>query len=400
MKLSDFVTAEQLAALHRPTALAEGLPASVYTEEFYRLENETLFAKTWSAVAVNGDIPEPGDVLPVMLAEWPLLLVRDRDRQVKAFLNICRHRKMRVVTAPGKGMRTLNCPWHCWTYGLDGRLLSTPNIAGLHAHEDARIDRESLGLKPVRVALWNDLILVNVSGDAPPFEEHRKSIDDLLRDYDLNGLSYGGKHEGRYEGNWKVAVEGGMEEYHLPWGHPQTMVGVVDAHDEQMMHDTVFTNTYYVPKFKSDGQHVQQFAPVNLPSLRQRWTDGRLSPDSLYIINIFPTVIVGVNADHVLYALFMPDGPKHSRIVFHYYFHPASAAPEHAAKRQATVDAWGDIMPQDEEYVRYVQLNMQPAEAAGVRGRFSEFWEGAVHHFQKMVVETVRRAEAGEPISR
>lgn len=140
-----------------------------------------------------------------------------------------------------------------------------------------------------------------------------KPVDDLLRDYDLDGLSYGSRYEGRYEGNWKVAIEGGIEEYHLPWGHPQTMVGVVDAYDEQMMHGSCFASTYYVPKLTADGHHVERFAPLNLPSLRSRTTDGRLSPDCLYVVNLFPTVISALNADHLLYALF--NGSKHSRIV-------------------------------------------------------------------------------------
>jgi choline monooxygenase len=398
MKLADFVTPDQVAALHRPTAEAEGLPAPVYTEEFYRLENELLFPKTWCAVAVNGDLPNPGDVWPVMLGEWPIVLVRARAGQVNAFLNVCRHRRMRVVLEPAKGKKTLACPWHCWTYGLDGTLIATPNVGGMHVHESPELSKKDLGLRPVRVALFHDLILVNLDGEAPSFEEHRKPVDELWRDWDLDGLHYAGRHECRYEGNWKVAIEGGVEEYHLPWGHPQTMVGVADVFEQQLMYDTVFCATHYVPKFRSDGTHVEQFAPVNLPTIRPRHSDGHTDPNTLYVVNLFPTALMALNADLLLYALFTPDGPAHSKIVFNYYFHPEAAKPEHAPMRQATLDAWEQIMPQDDDYVRYVHRNMAPAEAAGIRARFSGYWEGAVHHFQKMVVETIRRAEAARGI--
>jgi choline monooxygenase len=394
VKLGDFVTPDQILSLHRPTAEAEGLPAPVYTEEFYRLENELLFPKTWCAVAVNGDLPDPGDVYPVMLGEWPIVLVRTREGCVNGFLNICRHRRMRVALEPAKGQKNLQCSWHCWTYGLDGKLVATPNLGGLHVHDAPGLAKDELGLKPVRVAHFHDLILVNLDGGVPPFEQHRGPVDELWRDWDLDGLHYAGRHEGRYDGNWKVAVEGGMEEYHLPWGHPQTMAGVVEVFEEQLMHDTVFCATHYVPQFRTEGVHAEQFAPVNLPKIRTRHTDGATDPNTLYVVNLFPTGLMALNSDMILYALFMPDGPTHSRIVFNYYFHPEAAKPEHEPMRQATLDAWEQIMPQDEEYVRHVHRNMAPAEAAGIGVRFAGYWEGAVHHFQKMVIETIRRAEA------
>jgi choline monooxygenase len=390
--LYDFVTAEQIGALNRPTGTAEGLPASVYGEAFYRLENELLFPSCWVAVAVTGDIPEAGDVLPVMLGDAPIVLSRGRDGDIHGFYNICTHRRMRVVTAAAKGRRALSCPWHCWTFGLDGKLLSTPNLGGMHVNECDGFSRENLGLKPVRVATWNDLIVVNL-GHAVPFDEHRKPLDHLFRDYDLDDLLYGGRYECTYEGNWKVALEGGIEEYHLPWGHPQSMVNVVDCHDEPMIHGSVYTGTYYLPQFSGGDQHIAQFAPSGLPSLRTRNTDGRPGKDSLYVINLFPTAIIAVNADHVLYALFLPDGPTRTRLVFNYYFHRAAAAPVHAAVRQATLDAWAEIAPQDDDYVRYVFENMKAADTAGVRPRFSPFWEPSVQHFQKIVVDTIQRAE-------
>jgi choline monooxygenase len=392
MKLSDFVSAEQIMALHRPTATAEGLPASVYSEEFYQLENDLLFPNAWVAVAVSGDLPETGDVFPVMVGDTPVVLTRDRTGKIHGLINICTHRRMRVVTQAAKGQRALSCPWHCWTFGLDGKLLSTPNLGGMHVNTAPGFAPDQLGLKRVRVAQWHDLILVNL-GNAVAFEEHRKPLDHLLRDYDLDNLLYGGKYECTYEGNWKVALEGGIEEYHLPWGHPQTMVGVVDCQDEPMIHGSVYTGTYYLPKFRDDDQHIAQFAPATLPSLRSRFTDERPAKDSLYVLNVFPSAIIGLNADHILYALFLPDGSTKTRLVFNYYFHPGAAAPEHEAIRRATVDAWALIAPQDDDYVRYVHENMRASEAAGIRPRFSPFWEASVQHFQKIVIDTIQRAE-------
>src|SRR5262245_44270395 len=117
-----------IEALKRPAGKAFGLPGAAFTSEtFHALENERLFPRSWTAAGVASDIPNAGDALPVTVAGLPLVLVRDRDGQVRAFHNMCRHRGMRLVAEPCSGKSVLRCPWHSWTYALDGRLMATPN---------------------------------------------------------------------------------------------------------------------------------------------------------------------------------------------------------------------------------------------------------------------------------
>ena len=130
MDLSSFVSESDLSALYRPTGEAWGLPGCIYGSEFFAFEQRHLFPRTWCAAGFASDIPDPGDVCPVVLAGWPLLLVRDENREVRAFHNVCRHRANRVVDAPGRQLKSLTCPWHGWTYAFDGTLVGTPRLGG------------------------------------------------------------------------------------------------------------------------------------------------------------------------------------------------------------------------------------------------------------------------------
>ena len=136
MNLSSLVSGSDLSALDRPPGEALGLPGRVYGSEFFALEQRQLFPRTWCAAGFASDIPEPGDAWPAVLAGWPLLLVRDENREVRAFHNVCRHRANRVVDAPCRKLKSLTCPWHGWTYAFDGSLVGTPRLGGERAHRD------------------------------------------------------------------------------------------------------------------------------------------------------------------------------------------------------------------------------------------------------------------------
>src|SRR5262249_7145020 len=100
--LADFISDDDIAALERPLGQAIGLPGRVFSAEFFEVEQHCLFPRIWCPVAFASDIPDRGDALPVDLAGWPVLLVRAEDGEIRAFLNICRHRAMQVVTQPSK----------------------------------------------------------------------------------------------------------------------------------------------------------------------------------------------------------------------------------------------------------------------------------------------------------
>lgn len=391
MRLEDIVSADELAELNRPTGEALGLPASAYSQAFHELENRHLFPRTWAVVAMGAELPNPGDVLPVKLGDWPVLLVRDAEGTIRAFLNICRHRGMRIVDKAKRGCEVLRCPWHNWTYGLDGRLLRRPKFKHRAKDECGGPELEELGLKPVEVGLWHDKIFVNIAGNAPPFAEHRKPLDALFADYDLAELRYGGQWEHFYDGNWKVAMEGGIESYHVPYGHAQYMRGVTDYEEHAVNHGQCYA---IIDSRVVYGSGVDPLIVLDnaLPVISKREVEGEVTT---YIGNLFPTGFIQTFPNHVTFGLMTPDDWNRTRVVLYFYYPGESATDPALAEERARMEReWNFVFTQDDSFVRNVHDNLKVRDQAGIRLRFSPYWEGAVHHFQKMVVETIQQEEA------
>ena len=390
MRLEDFVDGRALEALYRPMDEARGLPASVYTEAFYRLENRYLFPRTWGAVAVGSQIPDERDVLPTMLGDWPILLARGPGSEIKAYLNICRNRGMRLVTGPRRNCETIKCPWHSWTYDLEGKLISAPNYSGWNKDGIKELKAKRIELKRLPVGVWRDLIFVNIDGNAPPFEEHCKPIEVLVRDYDLDQLRYSSMWEHTYKGNWKTSMDGGMEGYHLPWGHPQTVRGVRDWKERIWTYDRCHgTLDSRVSHDLTKGEADPAYS-IALPLIDKL---GKAGEAHSVIVNIFPTGIFVAGPDHFIHVLFTPDGWDRTRVVLYFYFDEAAMELRFREARQAVEDSWKLIIEQDDDFVENVQANMRVRDRAGIEPRFAPYWEGAVHHFQKMVVETIQEEQ-------
>ena len=170
--VASLLGAEAIEQLNRPIENARGLGAAAYASEvFFRLEQETLFGRQWTGVAFGHQIPNPGDALPVTVAGGiPAIVLRDRDGDVRAFHNVCRHRGAVILTEPCKGRPTIRCPYHGWAYALDGVLKATPLWDGKRVADPGSIDRANRGLVPIRCAVWADVVFVDLSGEAPPIE--------------------------------------------------------------------------------------------------------------------------------------------------------------------------------------------------------------------------------------
>lgn len=384
--LDSFLGPEDRAALERPTALAHGLPGRAYGAEFFELERRALFPRTWAAAGFGAQVPGPGDMAPVELAGWPLLMVRDREGEVRVFLNACRHRGMRLVSEPCSGRASIRCPWHAWTYDLSGRLVATPNLGGEGVAGAEGFDRSELGLRPLRVERWLDYVFVNIDGRAPPFADYIAPLADLLRGWKLDGLDYGGGWQGSYPGNWKIAIEGAIEDYHLPWGHPEIVQGVVSRHPRTHAEGAMACVSSRVER--AEGPVAAGPRGRGLPRIPYA---GNGEADRVYIVNLFPTAVFSIGTDHVMLSLFTPNGPAETRLDFRCYYPDGVATdPRHEAARKAVIDGWVFVALQDVPFVAGVQATHWARDALGQPVRLAPAWEGAVHHFQRNVVAALR----------
>ena len=383
MQLTDFVSPADLESLADDAGRAFGLPGNAYRSDFYTLEQETLFPRRWCAVAYSSDLPDAGDVMPVALAGWPLLLVRGAQGELRAFHNVCRHRGMQVVSTACKGRRNLVCPWHSWTYALDGSLERTPRIGGQREHRDAAFDSSDVSLRAVPAAEWLDMVFVNLDANAGPFEAHIQPLATLLQSYDFSEQRVGGRWTIDYSGNWKITVEGAIEDYHLPYVHGQLVEGEVEARPRLDHGEGCFFSNSSARAYADESRAGEA---VGLTSTLP-WFLDRRSERRTFVISVFPTGFIFTRPNYLVSFLIRPLAHDRTHLDFrHYYQGDAATDPKFAAERDTLIDEWRLVFEQDFPLVEMVQRNHERPGSTDIRTRFSPFWEANVLHFQRSVV--------------
>jgi choline monooxygenase len=378
---------EAIADLSKPPAEAKGLPGTVYTDPaFFRLEQTKLFPRRWMAVGAANEVPGPGDAKPVSVAGWPMVMVRGRDEVLRVFLNICPHRGMSPVTEPCKGLTTIRCPWHSWSFDLDGRLVAQPNIGGVGVNRADGFDKDVLGLRELRAGVWMNTVFVNIDGKAPPLAEHVAPLLKHFAAYDFSTLRHGGWHDLDIPANWKLTVEGGIEDYHLPWIHSQIFNGKPNWWGRAVIDGSMVGTESCIPQ--PENANIINPNGVALPHFPNLPDDAR---DMGNFMCLFPNLGVTVLNDHITVTQFVPQAADRTYYRKDYYFvgDEAATGERYAGARKAVGDGWKMINAQDGPLVATLQKNHAIRDRVGIANRFSPAWEGAVQRFQQMVVETM-----------
>jgi Rieske 2Fe-2S family protein len=214
------IEAAGLEAVLRPLEVARTLPAEAYASvEVFEWERRHVVAGSWFCVGRAADLPAAGDQRAVPVGAGSVLLVRGGDGVLRGYHNVCRHRGHELL-APGSGRsaRGIRCPYHAWVYGLDGACRATPLFD--KNGDGGGLDRAEFGLLPVPVADWHGWLLVNVSGDAPPVEQHLGNAEMVVGDYRPAELVQGAASTYEVAANWKIIVENYLECYHCASIHP------------------------------------------------------------------------------------------------------------------------------------------------------------------------------------
>ena len=192
------------------------LPYGWYTDpEILRREQERIFRSAWQYVGHSAQLAQPG-YFAAEVGRTPVVVTRDRDGVLRAFANVCRHRGH--VVAEGEGRReTLQCPYHAWTYGLDGRLRAAPR-----SEEEPEFPQGELGLLPVAVDTWGPFVFASAAPDAEPLTQALGSLPAQVAELglDVDSLVHHSRWEAEVEANWKIVCENFLECYHCQVAHP------------------------------------------------------------------------------------------------------------------------------------------------------------------------------------
>ena len=393
---SGILGEEAVAAVRRPVETAWGLPGAAYTgEAFFRLEQRKYLRKMWMAAAFEAEIPEPGDAMPVIVAGLPIVLVRGGDGEVRAFHNVCRHRGMMVLGGPCRGQRQLTCPYHAWSYGLDGELIRAPFFDGTpEGGSRSALDREALGLVPVRCAVWHHWIFVDFGGEAPPIEEHLRPLLDFMNDADVGAMRYADKVEWEFQANWKM-VGDNWENYHHVYVHGgvfSKMSDDVDMETGELWSAPLHEGCVLTLRRRVEVAPSYPFKDTGLPSIPFPEGKERVTAPNF----IFPNIEIDLVRDNISSIIYEPVAPDRTIARMGFFFlGDAATSDEQAAGRKMAMDRWlgparskdakDGVRNQDFRIWEAIQIAKgSPAADANV---FSPLWEVNPHYFHNHILD-------------
>ena len=270
------------------------LPFSWYSdEEVLRRERSLIFARSWQYGGRAADVAERGSFLATDAGGVPILVTRDKNGELRAFINVCRHRG--AVLTEGCGERaTIQCHYHAWTYELDGSLRTAPR-----SDREPDFDPAEWSLLPASVGIWGPFLFVNPDADAPPLENQLGDLPEILaRDIELDDLVFHSRVEFGAEANWKVVTENFLECYHCPTAHPG-FSGEVDVHPDRYLLQAHPTFSAQFCRAKGTGERGQFHL---------------LYPNTG--INVFP------GPPNLSIGPIVPDGPSRTARYLDYFFAP------------------------------------------------------------------------------
>jgi len=372
--------AATLRAVLQPVETARGLPNACYIDPAcFEAEKHAVLHANWAGLAVASEVPEPGDALPLTFLGMPLLLLRDRHGQPRVFYNICRHRGMILVESARKIEGAIRCPYHSWCYSTEGTLVATPHVGGPGHNTHTAIKRSALGLAEVRSHIWRDVVFINVSGDAAPFEVMHSDLMQRWGEHE-QPLFHGGA-DSRFRlnvnGNWKLAVENYCESYHLPWVHPG-----LNSYSRLEDHYNVVCAGKYAGQGTRVYRQLRDAAGQTLPDfpgLSQKWDKG-----AEYLV-LYPNVLFGVHRDFAYAIILEPKSMEQTLEHVHIYY--ASAQIDEDLRARNT-QMWREIFEEDIFVVEGMQRGRHAPGFDG--GRFSPAMDGPTHGFHHWVARQLQ----------
>lgn len=305
----------QLAAAWEAPGTLQG--REYCSEEVFERERRHLFHGMWFCAARAEEAPEPGSFLVADVAGESVLIVRGEDGVLRGFLNVCRHRGSQLCEGAGR-VRSIRCPYHAWSYRLDGGLRSTPNV-----RLEERLPRDQLGLMAVSLDLWEGFVWVCLDDEAPSLDDHVSRWADSdpfqWRRYGVRELMIGARREYRVAANWKLLIENYNECLHCPNVHPQ-LARLVPVFRTGEVEDRPGQLGNALRDGSSSFTDAGRSGLPTLPGI------DREDVDKFYGVTLLPNLVVNYTADTVSTFLLLPRSPGATDVICHYLFRPETVA--------------------------------------------------------------------------
>lgn len=281
---------------------AQAMPPSVYTSpEFMELELKNIFAKDWFCVGRASALQNSGDYVTLELARQPIVVMRDGNGDLRALSNVCLHRMSTLLEGRGN-TKTIVCPYHAWTYNLDGSLRGAPAM-----NQNDGFCKDRYTLPKVRCEEWLGWVFVTLNQNANPVSSELSKVEELVGDYDMVNYTETFFETHVWDTNWKVLAENFMESYHLPVCHAGT-IGGLSKLDEMICPPGEDAFNYHTI-LKDDSLKIAMAHPNNtrLEGERRRMT---------YLLAIYPSLLITLTPGYFWYLTLHPEDVGKVRIGF------------------------------------------------------------------------------------
>jgi phenylpropionate dioxygenase-like ring-hydroxylating dioxygenase large terminal subunit len=349
-----------------PLEAASTIPAAWYLDErIAKLELDRVFGRNWIAVGRADQVSAAGQFFTVDLAGEPLVVVRGNDGGLRAFFNVCRHHAAAVATATCGTAQHLRCPYHGWTYGLDGSLKGAPEFAGV-----CNFDRAANGLVPVRVAVWEQFVFVTLSEAAPTLAEFLGDLPERMTPLGMGNLHFFDRKTYILRCNWKVYVDNYLDGgYHVPHLH-KGLNSVLDYKEYTI----------------ENGRHFcLQSSPMVNSDEHAAFAATRTG-DRAYYYWIYPNFMINVYEGVMDTNLVLPVAPDACLVQFDFFF--ADVSEGRRARNAESVAVSERVQEEDVDICESVQRGLR-SRAYGA-GRLSVRREAGEHLFHRLLARDLR----------
>ena len=377
------LSADALARTLAPFGESRMLPIEAYTsQEVFDWERRHFFSG-WTCLGRSADIAEPGMQRAERVGDTSALLVRGEDGVLRAFANVCRHRGHEILPCEGTAKaRAITCPYHSWSYRLDGELFSAAGYAGFPS-----FDKSEFPLRALKVEEWHGLVFVDPSGSAGPLSAHLAGLEERVGPYRLETLEVRGRHDYVIKANWKIITENYQECYHCSSIHPELcQVSPPESGANWSPSPGAWVGGYldlrpHAVTMSLDGH--SDGAPIpGLSDEEMRRID---------YIGVFPNLLVSLHPDYVMMHRAVPLSPGETWVECTWAF-PPEATRMPAFDPAYAIDFWDITNREDWSACESVQRGMESGFA--VPGPLAPD-EDAIYQFVTMVA----RGYLGQPLS-
>ncbi len=343
-------------------AEASTLSKEYYLEEgFYQKEKEFLFGDSWQAVGRADLVKNPGDFFTTEIAGEPLVIARGIDGELRALSNVCRHRGSLIVDNSGNS-KSLQCPYHAWTYNLKGELMGAPEFEGV-----ANWTKKSACLPQYRVEIWGLYVFVNLGKSKLELKEVMGEIpnDMQKRGYRWEDYQFLARTQYIVECNWKVYIDNYLEGYHLPTVHPN-------------LYKELDYQSYRVDTFEYYSSQYAPLRPVTSATSETRRYDPNSGAKEPLYYWVFPNFLINIYPDNVHLNIILPLGVNKTLTLFDWF-----SVPGMEGSLEKTIAFSDQVQKEDLLICERVQKGLQSRDYS--RGRYSVKRENGVHHFHRLL---------------